>query len=35
MIDAEYCQSMAAYNGWMNRKLYAGGRAVARRSAQG
>ena len=22
MIDAEYCQTMAAYNGWMNRKLY-------------
>jgi uncharacterized damage-inducible protein DinB len=22
MIDAEYCQSMSAYNGWMNRKLY-------------
>lgn len=24
MIDAEYCQTMAAYNGWMNRKLYEG-----------
>lgn len=23
MIDAEYCQAMAAYNGWMNRKVYA------------
>jgi uncharacterized damage-inducible protein DinB len=23
MIDAEYCQTMAAYNGWMNRKVYA------------
>ena len=22
MIDAEYCQTMAAYNGWMNRKVY-------------
>jgi uncharacterized damage-inducible protein DinB len=22
MIDAEYCQAMAAYNGWMNRKVY-------------
>jgi uncharacterized damage-inducible protein DinB len=22
MIDAEYCQTLAAYNGWMNRKLY-------------
>ena len=22
MVDAEYCQTMAAYNGWMNRKLY-------------
>jgi uncharacterized damage-inducible protein DinB len=22
MIDAEYCQTMAAYNGWMNRKIY-------------
>lgn len=22
MIDAEYCQMFAAYNGWMNRKLY-------------
>jgi len=22
MIDAEYCQSMSAYNGWMNRKIY-------------
>jgi uncharacterized damage-inducible protein DinB len=22
MIDAEYCQTMAAYNGWMNRQLY-------------
>jgi uncharacterized damage-inducible protein DinB len=22
VIDAEYCQSMSAYNGWMNRKLY-------------
>lgn len=21
MIDAEYCQTMAAYNGWMNRKV--------------
>lgn len=24
MIDAEYCQTMAAYNGWMNRKVYEG-----------
>jgi len=23
MIDAEYCQTMAAYNGWMNRNIYA------------
>jgi uncharacterized damage-inducible protein DinB len=22
MIDAEYCQTMAAYNGWMNRNVY-------------
>jgi uncharacterized damage-inducible protein DinB len=22
MIDAEYCQTMAAYNGWMNRTVY-------------
>lgn len=22
MIDAEYCQTMAAYNGWMNRAVY-------------
>jgi uncharacterized damage-inducible protein DinB len=22
MIDAEYCQAMAAYNGWMNHKVY-------------
>jgi uncharacterized damage-inducible protein DinB len=22
MVDAEYCQTMAAYNGWMNRNLY-------------
>jgi uncharacterized damage-inducible protein DinB len=22
MIDAEYCQTMAVYNGWMNRKIY-------------
>lgn len=22
MIDAEYCQTMAAYNGWMNRQVY-------------
>jgi uncharacterized damage-inducible protein DinB len=22
MIDAEYCQTMAAYNGWMNRRVY-------------
>lgn len=22
MIDAEYCQTMAAYSGWMNRKVY-------------
>jgi len=22
MIDAEYCQTMGAYNGWMNRKVY-------------
>ena len=22
MIDAEYCQTMAAYNAWMNRNLY-------------
>lgn len=22
MVDAEYCQTMAAYNGWMNRKVY-------------
>ena len=22
MIDPEYCQTMAAYNGWMNRKVY-------------
>ena len=22
MIDAEYCQTMAAYNAWMNAKLY-------------
>src|SRR5512147_401820 len=22
MIDAEYCQTMAAYNDWMNRKVY-------------
>src|SRR5215204_7142431 len=22
MIDAEYCQTMAAYGGWMNRKIY-------------
>ncbi len=22
MIDAEYCQAMAAYNSWMNRKVY-------------
>lgn len=24
MIDAEYCQTMAAYNGWINRKIYEG-----------
>ncbi len=23
MIDAEYCQTMAAYNAWMNRSVYA------------
>jgi uncharacterized damage-inducible protein DinB len=23
MIDAEYCQTMAAYNGWLNRRVYA------------
>jgi uncharacterized damage-inducible protein DinB len=23
MIDSEYCQTMAAYNQWMNQKLYA------------
>ena len=22
MIDPEYCQTMAAYNGWMNRQVY-------------
>jgi uncharacterized damage-inducible protein DinB len=22
MISASYCQAMAAYNGWMNRKVY-------------
>jgi uncharacterized damage-inducible protein DinB len=22
MIDADYCQALAAYNGWMNRTLY-------------
>ena len=22
MIDAEHCQAFAAYNGWMNRKIY-------------
>jgi uncharacterized damage-inducible protein DinB len=22
MIDAEHCQTFAAYNGWMNRKIY-------------
>lgn len=22
MIDAEYCQTMAAYSGWMNRKVF-------------
>jgi uncharacterized damage-inducible protein DinB len=22
MVDAEYCQTMAAYNGWMNRQIY-------------
>ncbi len=22
MIDPEYCQTMAAYNGWMNRKIF-------------
>ena len=29
MIDAEYCQTMAAYNGWMNRNVYEAASRVA------
>jgi uncharacterized damage-inducible protein DinB len=29
MIDAEYCQTMAAYNGWMNRKVYEAAAALS------
>jgi uncharacterized damage-inducible protein DinB len=38
MIDPEYCQTMAAYNGWMNRKLYAAAATLsdeARKSDRG
>ncbi len=33
MIDAEHCQAFAAYNTWMNRKIYAcAGQFVGRRA---